>query len=177
MELIVLNLGMDLGVISPTVFTMLVTRRISRAAGTTLTLFHVVAPGDPDRPLRGREQIANALHDLTASSKSGQAALQQDGLDQIFEEPGAASGTVHVRRVEHASPPDAVLEECQRGYDLVVLGMHARWGLGAGTISLRRQRVLAEAPVSILAVHPPVSTTQPAAAPEPRASLLAGSPA
>ena len=32
--------------------------------------------------------------------------------------------------------------------------MNARWGLAAGMISPRRQRVLADSPVSILAVHP-----------------------
>jgi nucleotide-binding universal stress UspA family protein len=47
-----------------------------------------------------------------------------------------------------------VLEESRRGYDLVVLGMHARWGLDGGWISARRRRVLDEAQVSILAVHP-----------------------
>jgi Kef-type K+ transport system membrane component KefB/nucleotide-binding universal stress UspA family protein len=148
-------------------------RRISQAAGTTLTLFHVVPPGDPDRPGKGREQIANALQDLGNSEK--QAAGDAGTLDQVFAEPGADAGAIHVRLVEHASPPDAVLEECKRGYDLVVLGMHARWGLAAGTISLRRRRVLAEAPVSILAVHPPLSVTAPVPAPELLTSHLASS--
>lgn len=80
------------------------------------------------------------------------------------------AGEVRVRLVEHASPPDAVLAECQAGYDLVVIGMHARWGLGPGTVSLRRQRVLVEAPVSILAVHPPAAHT--VVVPSPSAAHL-----
>jgi hypothetical protein len=49
-----------------------------------------------------------------------------------------------------------VIEEASSGYDLILIGMNARWGLGTGMISSRRQRVLAESPISILAVHPPL---------------------
>jgi len=121
-------------------------RRIGRAPGTQLTLFHVVSPGGAAG--RGRGQI-----------------------DQVFAEPGAFAGTVRVRFATHASPPDAVLDECSRGYDLVVLGMHTKWGLDGGTVSLRRRRVLAEAPVSILAVHPPALSSTLAT--EPNAQRLA----
>jgi nucleotide-binding universal stress UspA family protein len=61
--------------------------------------------------------------------------------------------------VTHTSPPEAVLEEARNGYDIMVIGMNARWGLRIGTINLRRQRVLAESPVSVLAVHPPLMAT------------------
>jgi Kef-type K+ transport system membrane component KefB/nucleotide-binding universal stress UspA family protein len=137
-------------------------RRIGGAAGSELTLFHVVPPGEAHRPGRGRGQIAGLLRDLVETRRVSQPDDQGQPVDQVFSEPGTDAGKVRVRFVEHASPPDAVLAECQRGYDLVVLGMHARWGLGTGTISLRRRRVLAEAPVSILAVHPPLESTQPA---------------
>jgi nucleotide-binding universal stress UspA family protein len=96
---------------------------------------------------------------------------------QVFEEPGLDAGSVQVRIVEHESPPDAVLEEARRGYDLVILGMHAKWGLSAGLISWRRRRVLAEAPVSILAVHPAVGATAPRTDPDSTFSPLANSPA
>lgn len=125
-------------------------RRMGTTPGTQLTLFHVVSPGDVERPGRGRTQIAATLAEVAEQRRQ----LAQDEAD-LAGGSADAEGVV-VRVVEHASPPDAVLEEAGRGYDLVVLGMHARWGLGAGLISSRRQRVLAEAPVSILAVHPPV---------------------
>lgn len=132
-----------------------VARRLGRAPGVALTLFHVVPPGELNHPGRGREQLAQTLAGLPESSRG-----QSDGaVDQVFSEPDSDGGEIRLRLVESASPPDAVLEECQRGYDLVILGMHARWGLGAGTVSLRRQRVLAEAPVSILVVHPPQAKT------------------
>lgn len=91
-------------------------RRIAAAPGASLTLLHVVSPGEAARP------------------------------------PDVDHDELRVLVTAHASPPDAVLEEARRGYDLVVLGMCARWGFDT---SLKMRRVLAEAPVSILAVHPP----------------------
>lgn len=152
-------------------------RRIGGTSGTTLTLFHVIPPGDHQRRGKGREQIAHALQDLSAQARQVASQADAEVVEHVLPEPDAAAGSVHVRLVEHASPPDAVLEECQRGYDLVVIGMHARWGLGVGTISWRRQRVLAEAPVSILAVHPPLGASAPEGAGESHPSRLANSTA
>jgi len=150
-------------------------RRIGRAPGASLTLFHVIPPGQTDPSGPGRNQLANDLQDLAEARRGSGGDSEARATDQVFAEPGVDSGSVHVRLVEHASPPDAVLDECRRGYDLVVIGMHARWGLGAGTISLRRRRVLAEAPVSILAVHPALGVTVPTSASEPSAPRLASS--
>ncbi len=142
-------------------------RRIGRTPGTQLTLFHVVAPGGNERPGRGRSQIADALQGLAGARQGSSGGAEASMRERVFSEPELDSGAVHVRLVEHTSPADAVLEESRRGYDLVVLGMHGRWGLGAGTISLRRRRVLAEAPISILAVHPPLGATVPSSETEP----------
>lgn len=117
-----------------------VARRLGLAPGAELTILHVVAPGDAKRHGKGRTQI-----------------------DEVFPEPDLNATSVRVRVVEHSSPPDAVIEEAASGYDLIVIGMNARWGLGTGMISSKRQRVLARSPISILAVHPPVG----AAAAEP----------
>ena len=127
-----------------------VARRIGRAPGVELTLFHVVQPDTVEQAGKGRGQI-----------------------DQVFSEP-ADGGTVRVRFVTHSSPADAVLEESRGGYDLLVLGMHARWGLEKGMLSLRRRRVLSESTVSILAVHPPALESKTAVEPAP--SQLASSP-
>lgn len=105
-------------------------RRIAAGPGTSVTLLHVVKPG--------------------ASARPG-----EDGtpLDEILSQPGGASGAIQVQVVEHASPPDAVLEEVGRGYDLLLVGMGAQWGLETNILNLKRPRVLAEAPVSILALR------------------------
>ena len=110
-----------------------VARRLGGAPGAELTILHVVAPGQAKQHGKGRTQI-----------------------DQVFPEPEVSAESIRVRVVEHDSPPDAVIEEAGSGYDLIVIGMNAKWGLGRGMISSRRQRVLAESPISILAVHPPV---------------------
>ena len=130
-------------------------RRLGRAPGAELTLLHVVAPGNAAHPGKGRVQIDQEL--------------------QVFAEPNLDSRSLGVRIVEHASPPDAVLEEAKRGYDLVVLGMNARWGLTAGRISLKRERVLVESPVSVLAVHPPSAAVTSSADSEDYVSSLADS--
>jgi len=130
-------------------------RRIGHAPGAELTLLHVVAPGNASRPGKGRSQIVQEL--------------------QVFAQPDLDSRSLAVRVVEHASAPDAVLKEAQRGYDLVILGMNATWGLSAGRISLKRQRVLAESPVSVLAVHPPAIVSPRPAEAEGYVSALADS--
>ncbi len=119
-------------------------RRIAAAERVELTLFHVVPAGEAAQRGRGRSQF-----------------------DELFSEPDT-NGKVRMRVVEHDSPPDAVLEEAQRGYDLIVLGVPERWGLDKGVLSLRRRRVLAEAPLSILVVHP---SSQAAAVTTPSAAL------
>jgi hypothetical protein len=106
-----------------------IAHRLVARSRARMTLLHVVSPDDV-RDGRGRTQV-----------------------DEVFDEPDAESG-VRVLVVEHPSPPDAVLEESRRGYDLLVLGMRAQWGLDTG-VSLRRKRVIEESTVSILAVHPP----------------------
>jgi Kef-type K+ transport system membrane component KefB len=124
-----------------------VARRLGNAPGAQLTLLHVVSPGDGARPGPGRAQVAEYLENAATPL-----------ADHVLAEPSVDAKMLRVRVVEHASPPEAVLEEAGRGYDLVVLGMHARWSLETSAISLRRRRVLTESPVSVLAVHPPAQT-------------------
>jgi Kef-type K+ transport system membrane component KefB/nucleotide-binding universal stress UspA family protein len=127
-------------------------KRVVAAPGTQLTLLHVVTPGAAVLPGKGRTQI-----------------------DEVFPERDVEGSAVRVLVVEHASAPDAVLDEARRGYDLVILGMRARWGLERSLLSLRRRRVLAEAQVSILAVHPAASVAAEAAASQSVVPRLADS--
>jgi Kef-type K+ transport system membrane component KefB/nucleotide-binding universal stress UspA family protein len=138
-------------------------RRICQTPGTTMTLFHVLPPGDHDRHGTERAQIAAAFQGSLRFQQCSRSKSTLDTVGRDFVDLGVSSGVVHVQIVEHPSPPDAILEESRRGYDLIVLGMHARWGLGTSSISLRRRRVLAEAPVSILAVHPRPNAKVPGA--------------
>jgi nucleotide-binding universal stress UspA family protein len=142
-------------------------QRLGQAPGVELTFLHVVPPGRGDQPGPGRAQLAAYL---------GEAALRGGG--QAVADPGLGR-PLRMQVVEHESPPVAVLEEAHRGYDLIVLGMNARWGIEAGLISPKRRRILIESPVSILAVHPPLAAAAEAveqAAEEQPVSQLADSP-
>ncbi|MFO0691169.1 MAG: cation:proton antiporter [Myxococcota bacterium] len=119
-----------------------IAQRIGQSPGTQLTMLHVVEPGRADRPGPGRDQLSGALGGPI------------DGDRQAIPQPELDSGELIVRIVEHADPPEAVLEEAAAGYDLIVIGMNERWGMSGNAISLRRQRVLVESPVSVLTVHP-----------------------
>ena len=116
-------------------------RRIGKAPGTQLTLLHVVRPGSADHPGPGRDQFSEQLGTAVGSGA------------QEFPQPDLHSGKVIIRVIEHEDPPEAVLEEADAGYDLVVIGMKAKWGLAGATLSLRRQRVLTESRVSLLVVY------------------------
>jgi Kef-type K+ transport system membrane component KefB/nucleotide-binding universal stress UspA family protein len=103
--------------------------RMENAGNVRITLLHVVEPGTPHG--RGRAQVAEVF----------EGAPPDDGQ------------RVKLRVVEHDSPPDAVLAEAANGYDLIVIGMNARWGTDSVPLATKRRRVLSESPVSILAVH------------------------
>lgn len=118
-------------------------QRIGRSRGTQLTLLHVVQPNGADHAGPGREQWSDQL----GGTLVGPGAYEIPQRD-------LGSGKLILRVVEHSDPPDAVLEEAAAGYDLIVVGMNGRWGLTASAIRLRRERVLAESPVSVLTVQP-----------------------
>ncbi|MBA3538526.1 MAG: universal stress protein, partial [Deltaproteobacteria bacterium] len=103
-------------------------------AGVELTLLHVVDPADPARSRAARSQ-----------------------LDALFPDHASAEARVRIQVLAHDSPPDAVLTEATAGYDLIVIGMDAGWELANGILGARRQRILADAPVSVLVVHPPAT--------------------
>jgi len=108
-----------------------IARQIGKTPGVTLTLLHVVAPGQGEQAGKGRDQVEQVFPDSQLSAKFLRTCV-----------------------VESNSPPDAVLAEIAKGYDLIILGINPNWGLEPGKISLRRQRVLEESPVSVLVVYP-----------------------
>ncbi len=123
-----------------------VARRLGGAPGVSLTMLHVVKPGQGTAPGRGRAQVAEVIS------------------DESIPQPELAALQLQLKVVEHDSPAEAVLAEAEAGYDLMVLGINPRLGLDDGLISLRRRRVLEESSISTLVVHPPG---------EPRASTSA----
>jgi Kef-type K+ transport system membrane component KefB/nucleotide-binding universal stress UspA family protein len=124
-------------------------QRLLRHAGAEITLLHITTPGrDAD----------------------GSAARTR--VEDLF--PGE-SGQVRFQVVAHASPEEAALEESRKGYDLVVVGVGAEWGLESHPFGLHRERIIDDAPTSLLVVRHPLVTPAKAVAPESANELPASS--
>jgi nucleotide-binding universal stress UspA family protein len=104
--------------------------------GVEVTVLHVVRHG------RGDQTVD--------PGRSGARAL----VDSVFVED---SGQVHMKIIEHRSPAEAALEESERGYDLVIVGAEKEWGLGDRVlgIGLQPEKLMTDAPISILVVRGP----------------------
>jgi len=114
-------------------------RRLAQSVGAEVTVLHVKSP-DP-APGRTASQLTQLLDDKRFT---------------------AASGHVRLKVVAHASPEDAVLAETREGYDLVVVGVGAEWGLGDSVFGLSRERIIRDSTPSLVIVHQPRPATQPA---------------
>lgn len=130
-------------------------QRMAATPATSLTLLHVVSPGETAKEAARRAQI-----------------------EEMFSGPIAEGSKVSVLVTVHASPSEALIEEAGRGYDLVVLGMRAGWDLDTSVLARKRRSVLTETSVSILAVHAP-SSASPAEVhtPNPQADWASASSA
>jgi Kef-type K+ transport system membrane component KefB/nucleotide-binding universal stress UspA family protein len=107
-------------------------RRLLRSVGAELTVLHVTAP------------------EHGQSEPNARAAVET-----LF---AGESGRVHFKAVAHDSPEDAALEEARQGYDLVVVGVGSEWGLENSLFGLQRERLIGDAPTSLLVVRHPSSS-------------------
>ncbi len=123
--------------------------RLARHAGTHVTVLYV-STLDPTQPESGRTPAVFAT-------------LPRDRLP--------SGGRIEVKTVDHAQPVHAVIEECESGYDLVVIGASADWGLEHRSFGLQPEVVIRECPASLLIVRQhdgtPLEHVEPAAAPAP----------
>ncbi|MBU8895622.1 cation/H(+) antiporter [Corallococcus sp. H22C18031201] len=114
-------------------------RRLMRHSGAEVTVLHV-----------------------TSAEREGQARAV---VEEFF--PGDEGSRVRFKVVRHESPEDAALEEARTGYDLVVVGVGAEWGLQGRLFGLQRERIVRDAPGSLIMVREPepVREVEPAASP------------
>jgi nucleotide-binding universal stress UspA family protein len=113
-------------------------RRLLQHSAVEITLLHVTQPEGSRGPTGARILI-----------------------EELFPE---ASGRVHFKVVAHDAPEEVALEECRGGYDLVVVGVGPEWGLEERLFGLQRERIIRDAPTSLLVVRHP--------APAPAAEAL-----
>ena len=123
-------------------------RRLRACAGAEVTVLHVTSP---DQPL-GRPPTRRMAGEMLPETLGG----------------------VRFQVVAHDSPEDALLAEAARGYDLVVVGVGAEWGLEGHLFGLQRERLVSESTPSLLVLRQPQAQAQGAPEPtpeEPAASL------
>ncbi|WP_332307090.1 universal stress protein [Stigmatella aurantiaca] len=122
-------------------------RRILRHTGAEVTVLHVTAPGSASQGPRGRALV-----------------------EELFPQ---ELGQVRFKVVEHESPEEAALAEASLGYDLTVVGAGSEWGLEDRLFGLSRERIIRDAPGSLLIVRHPLPSASPAVASETVSGLPA----
>ncbi|MEO6027783.1 MAG: cation:proton antiporter [Candidatus Binatia bacterium] len=117
--------------------------RLARHAGASVTILQVANP-DPTRAKT--VPMADAVREI------------------LHEDVAARGGRIAVKIVEHTNPENAVLDECQEGYDLLVIGVGTEWGLEPRPFGMRSERLIQECPSSLLVVRqhaPALSAADP----------------
>ncbi|CAM4456501.1 cation:proton antiporter domain-containing protein [Corallococcus exiguus] len=113
-------------------------RRLVKQAGAEVTVLHVTSP---------------------EGSGAGRAQVEE-----LF--PADEGASVKLKVVRHASPEEAALEEVKAGYDLVVVGLGTEWGLEDRLFGVQRERIVRDAPASLLLVRHPEGAPVLAQTPE-----------
>ncbi|MCE9668758.1 cation:proton antiporter [Myxococcus stipitatus] len=109
---------------------------------------------------------------LHVTSREGQGVRAQ--VEELF--PAAEGVGVRLKVVRHESPEDAALEEAREGgYDLVVVGVGSQWGLEDRLFGIQRERIVRDAPGSLLVVREPEPVVEAVAEAEPAAPVAASS--
>jgi len=106
-------------------------------------------------PFLGRE------HDRAALELARRIATSSDAEVTVLHvlAPGAvatedvAVADARVKVVHHEHPVEAAIAESETGYDLVVVGVGAQWGLEHRSFGLRTEAILQRARVSVLVVR------------------------
>jgi Kef-type K+ transport system membrane component KefB/nucleotide-binding universal stress UspA family protein len=106
--------------------------RLAQQAGASVTILQIC---DPDPTRDASLTAADAVRDA-----------MRDG-------PGDKGGHLALKLVEHTRPTNAVLEECENGYDLVVVGLGAAWGLEHRSFGLHAEELIRDCPASLLIVR------------------------
>jgi nucleotide-binding universal stress UspA family protein len=102
------------------------------------------------RMLTGSGVEVTILHVVTPQRAGEDTLGARSAMETVFDE---NDGRVTFRSLEHQSPPEAVLAESQRGYDLVIVGIGREWGIEQRSFGIQTERLLRESPASILVVR------------------------
>jgi Kef-type K+ transport system membrane component KefB len=146
---------------------------VDRGIGWINTVLVPVAGGDHDhaalelgvRLARHAGASVTVLRVLNLDpTKNATADVTDDLLATFDGERAAAGGRVATKVVDHAQPMHAVIEECETGYDLVVIGAGAEWGLEHRSFGLQPETLVRDCPASLLIVRQHAVAARTAAA-------------
>jgi Kef-type K+ transport system membrane component KefB/nucleotide-binding universal stress UspA family protein len=128
-----------------------IAKRIAENMGANVTVFHVTTPGKP----------------------SGIVGAQEKMREEFHENPGdrARSYTVEMKVVPHSDASEAVIDESNNGYDLILIGIGRQWGLEHRSFGLHAEAILKRAPTSILVLRAAPAESAPAKASVQSATL------
>ena len=97
-------------------------------------------------------QMPKSLCCTSPAPKAGEPPLHaKEAVDRVFNEPGQPL-PVQFRVIESHDPAGAVIEQ-SADFDLVVIGIAEEWGLESQLFGLRRERIAAGTPASLLIVR------------------------
>jgi len=121
-------------------------QRLARHSGANVTVLRVTSPGT---------DAADVIEDGPLS-------------EVLAAEVRPGEGKLTLKIVERADPGHAVLEECARGYDLLLIGVGPEWGLEHRPFGLHPEVIITECPSSLLVVrqYEPALAQQALQAPE-----------
>src|SRR5881398_2943471 len=106
-------------------------QRLARNSGANVTVLRIVSRG-------------------TAPA----GALEDGPLTEVLEaEARPGEGEIALKVVEHADPGRAVVEECARGHDLLLIGVGPEWGLEHRPFGMHPEIIITECPISLLVVR------------------------
>jgi Kef-type K+ transport system membrane component KefB/nucleotide-binding universal stress UspA family protein len=92
------------------------------------------------------------LHLLVPKKENAKASFDIEKDTSLLSEPDIKD-RLSFRTLRHASPVDAVLEEADKGYDLVVIGVSEEFKLERRVFGLRSEKIAEKCPTSMLIIH------------------------
>lgn len=101
--------------------------------------------------LAGRGGIRVTVLHVIEPERAAESGTVASNVRETFAD--LAGGAVSLQVIRHATAWRAVVEEAARGYDLVLIGAGAEWGLEHRPFAIHSEQIIRECPTSLLVVR------------------------
>ena len=112
--------------------TLRLARRLAELAGVRLTLLQVIQAPEREGSVRIRSM---------------------NSIAEVFGTDYKQRERVNLKVIQHADPPEAVIDEARNNYDLVLLSVGQEWGLQESRFSLHQEQIIQRCTSSLLLVR------------------------